>query len=482
MTIKRNTITRKDQCEGFTRLLKKCLDLQENDEILVIYDESLEEFFGSLLEVIESDLISATFLYIPKSYQKFLVRTGNSDTVREKIPLPSGVISAISTAAAIINLLDGEPENASLRRTINHTNRLRTCRLATIPGISSEIIQTIVQSPIDEILRDCERIAWALGESHHVELLSYDAYSQPYFLSLNLNGWEGEPIMSPGVLLPGSWGNVPPGETFCCPKHETVNGEICINGSVPGRILRPGEEVVLRFEYGKLVSWRAPEYTNVAAGSPGISFLEQEKARAERNEDSNWNTFAELGIGLNPVITDLTGNSLFDEKAKQSIHIAIGDNSAFGDDVVSFLHADLVTWRPDLRLDGKEIMVRGNIATDLIDDLRKAQPRFEMVPLDASIRLRDARVEHHGGVLKRRLSKAHRVNYVTMADEKISHELDRLCDVLGDSDTIGVADIIEQNPSFGGIQTIDLLGILNHYRVLHITTLVRDEDGLPDQR
>jgi leucyl aminopeptidase (aminopeptidase T) len=59
--------------------------------------------------------------------------------------------------------------------------------------------------------------------------------------------------------------------------------------------------------------------------------------------DRNWNTFAELGIGLNPAITILTGNSLFDEKAKGTIHIALGDNHAFGHHVESQFHDDLVT-------------------------------------------------------------------------------------------------------------------------------------------
>jgi Thermophilic metalloprotease (M29) len=437
---------------------------RKRDDLLVIYDESLSDFLPALVDVIESDDVSTSFVFIPKSYQSHLVGSAIPGKLLEKIPLPSGIVSAISTATAIINLLDGEPQNASLRRTINHTGRMPICRLATIPGISPEILQTILDSPIDEILRDCERVAWVLGEARAAELVSYDGSGRPYTLWMDLNGWDGEPIMSPGVLLPGSWGNVPPGETFCCPPPATVEGEICINGSVPRCVLGPGREVVLRFERGKLVEWRAAG----SSGSPGLAFFDGEQARAETREDHNWNSFAELGIGLNPVITSLTGNSLFDEKASRSIHIAIGDNSAFGDDVVSFLHADLVTWRPDLYLDGREVMVRGAIDSRLIDGLRTSAPPSEALSPDVSVKLREALVDRHEGVLKRRLSKAHRVNYVAMADETVSRSLEWLYQLLKDYDTVKVREFVEQNPRIDTFETGWLLGVLNHYRVLHV--------------
>jgi leucyl aminopeptidase (aminopeptidase T) len=470
MMVKQTPLDYESQRQAFRVLLKRCLNLLNEDDLLIIYDESLSDFFKALVSVIEEDHVSTTFVCVPKSYQSHLVQPEVPGVLRDRIPLPSGIVAAISNSTAIINLLDGKPENASLRRAVNHTGRIRICRLATIPGISSEILQIILRSPIDEILEDCERVAWMLGETHDLELISYDGEGRPYTLRMNLNGWEGEPIMSTGVLVPGSWGNVPPGETFCCPPYTTVNGEVCINGSVPGSVLGEGQEVVLLFERGKLVEWRAP----VDPSSPGLAFFDREQGRAKRNEDPNWNSFAELGIGLNPEISWLTGNSLFDEKAKQSIHIAIGDNSAFGDDLVSFLHADLVTWRPDLRLDGQTVIVRGDIQTSLIDGLRVAPPRSEPVPPEMSVKLREALVERHNDVLKRRLSKAHRINFVTMADEATSRKLDRLCQLLISYETVDVRDLLEQNPAIDGVPTTQLLGILNHYRVLHVTPSARD--------
>jgi leucyl aminopeptidase (aminopeptidase T) len=110
--------------------------------------------------------------------------------------------------------------------------------------------------------------------------------------------------------------------------------------------------------------------------------------RGAQNGDDNWNTFAELGIGLNPKITDLTGNSLFDEKAIKTLHIAIGDNSVFGDDISSFIHADLVTRRPSLVLDGHVVMDRGVIDHAAIQQRRTAFiPSDGMETMDAVIHL-----------------------------------------------------------------------------------------------
>jgi aminopeptidase len=81
---------------------------------------------------------------------------------------------------------------------------------------------------------------------------------------------------------------------------------------------------VLTFEDGKLVKWSAE-------GFPGlVSFFDEQAKEAGKYGDRNWATFAELGIGLNPAIEQLSGNCLFEKKAVRTIHIAIGDNTVFG--------------------------------------------------------------------------------------------------------------------------------------------------------
>jgi hypothetical protein len=459
------------QVEAFLALLSKCLGVCSDDEMLVIYDESMDQFLEGFERAIESKSVSTTLLYLPKAQQRFLVSHSKSRGSPDKIDLPSGVVAAITASTVIVNLLDGAPDNSPVRKAVNHTPRPNKCRLATIPGISSAILQAILDAPVSDILCACEEIAWLLGEATEAEIITFDSLGTKYDLKLSLGGWENEPIMSPGILLPGSWGNVPPGETFCCPPFKTVNGRICINGSVRGCVLENGQEVVLDFVDGKLVRWHAPAQQ---LQSPALAFFEQHKSRSASNHDDNWNTFAELGIGLNPRITELTGNPLFDEKAIQTLHIAIGDNSVFGDDVSSFIHEDLVTRQPSLLLNGRLLMDRGVIDRAYIRTLRETacESTNEMGVSDSVIYLREGRIGKHKGSFMRRLSKAQRVNYVSMASKEMVGPLAELCDVLR-ADRVHIAAFLKNYPTFAGIPTARLLALLCHYRVLQVTPLAR---------
>ena len=457
------------QVMAFETLLDRCLGITSSDHLLVIYDESLSPFWESFQHAVESRTLSGTLLFLPISYQLCLMRHAMTSNDERKVELPAGLIAAISASTIILNVLDGGADTSLVRKAVNHTPRPANCRLATIPGISSEILKTILESPIDQVIGACEFVAWVLGEAKKGELISYDSTGRDYTLRMELGGWDNEPLMSPGVLLPGSWGNIPPGETFCCPKPETVNGRICINGSVPDYVIAPGDEVILEFVKGKLVSWTAPPGQH---SSPAFSFFERTKMRGNADGDSNWNTFAELGIGLNPAVRQLTGNSLFDEKALHTVHIAIGDNSTFGDNVRSHVHLDMVTWRPTLCLDGDVlVMDRGEIQAETIASLRGKHiiTLEDNVPNDVVIFLREARIGREQGRLKRRLSKAYRVNYVSIVDQVTSDQLDALCDALKSYNMVHVATFLMSHPAFHDRPTMELLRILNHYRILGMT-------------
>lgn len=68
---------------------------------------------------------------------------------------------------------------------------------------------------------------------------------------------------------------------------------------------------------------------------------------------------AELGIGVNPGITEPTGNISLDEKIGGSVHIAVGMNDRFGVKNSSNLHQDMVILKPTVWFDGKVILKNG---------------------------------------------------------------------------------------------------------------------------
>jgi hypothetical protein len=298
-----------------------------------------------------------------------------------------------------------------------------------------------------------------MGEARQAEVITWDTNGNSYSLELELDGWDNEPMMSPGIIIPGSWGNIPPGETFCCPSSSGIRGAVCINGSVPGHVITPCEEVVLFFEQGRMTRWQASD-------SPASQFFASERAKAQAKHDDSWDKFAELGVGLNPAITVLSGNPLSDEKAIRTIHIAIGDNTGFGHNIKSDIHHDLVIRDPTLRLDGLEVISRGVLRTDDIARARIVRPVPDSLPADTRIRVNEARATIVDGHLKRLLQAGYRKGNVTMTEPKVSSLLSELWSELRTYGWVVVGSFLQHHPRFGEVPTEDLLNILHHYRTL----------------
>jgi Thermophilic metalloprotease (M29) len=453
------TLSRETLAEALAVLFRDCLHATSEDRILIIYDDAFRPFLQGLVDFLIEKKLHATFAEVPKPYQLALISWSAESGPHREAEVPALLGAALADSSIVLNCLDGELETARLRGAIIDQSRPRECRFAHIPGISEEILRVLTQSPIAEILQTAESVAWGLGEATSAELITYDSQNREYQLRMDLGGWDNEPLMSPGVIFPNSWGNIPPGEVFCCPDPQSVNGQICISGSIPKRPLGIGEEGVLTFSGGLLSAWSPTT-------SPVSSFLAEENSEAQKQGDPNWNVFAELGIGLNPAVTNLTGNSLFDEKALGTVHVAIGDNKSFGRSVRAHKHVDMVALSPTLRFDAVTIMERGKLVLDDLEGWRKAA-RVKSLSLrpNSRISLIDAKFERQQGTPMRRLSSAGRVGYVRILNGIDTQLFLRILD-----------EIENQNPptTYGelrskmGRDVDDVLAVLQHYRMLDI--------------
>lgn len=132
---------------------------------------------------------------------------------------------------------------------------------------------------------------------------------------------------------------LPRGEIYLAPLEESAEGVTVINRAfIRGQ---PVENLKLTFERGKVVHIEASD-------AQSVHLLEELLAVSSGDKDR----IAELGIGLNPGVDQLTGDIFLDEKLYGSVHIAIGMNDRFGGQNHSNLHLDLVMLHPSLRLDG----------------------------------------------------------------------------------------------------------------------------------
>jgi leucyl aminopeptidase (aminopeptidase T) len=158
---------------------------------------------------------------------------------------------------------------------------------------------------------------------------------------------------------PGSGGNLPAGETFISPVVASTRGTIVFDGTidlVPHAMI-PKTPVKLSFKDGyvdKITGGEeATELLNVIMKGEQMA---REKGMVE--QEKNCRHLGELGIGIN-YAAKMCGNLLEDEKLGKTVHFAIGSN--FDQDAEAMIHLDGLVMRPDMWVDGRQIMKDGEL-------------------------------------------------------------------------------------------------------------------------
>lgn len=118
-------------------------------------------------------------------------------------------------------------------------------------------------------------------------------------------------------------GDLPCGEIYLAPLEEQTEG--CVFFDTLWLEGTHYEGVVLQVHCGEVCSSSHPEVAAHFARRP----------REER-------IVCELGLGMNPGVTDLCGYTVLDEKMAGSFHIAVGDNEMFGGANKASDHVDFV--------------------------------------------------------------------------------------------------------------------------------------------
>ena len=227
-------------------------------------------------------------------------------------------------------------------------------RIGHMPGANLEVLQ-LANVDFSQLVEECHNLEIALAHGRTLELLSQSEDSAEHHLQVDIGGWERLPVASDGIIADGVWGNVPSGETYIVPIEESAEGSVVISGSIPGLVVKPGEQIVLHFKQGRL-SRIEPD------GNRTAQFLQENQIkRAQEKGDKNWRNLAEVGIGRNTSVDKLTGNMLFDEKAMGTAHIALGSNFYMGGMIDSAIHCDMVIESPTIIVDGKTILEEGKL-------------------------------------------------------------------------------------------------------------------------
>lgn len=244
---------------------------------------------------------------------------------------PKAVAEAMLNADVVI-----APTTMSLTHTQARINATKAgVRIASMPGITEKMMRS------GGITADCRWIndlamKWNERLKNVREVRVVTELGTDITFDLDGCTW----MMDTGMCQEkGCSSNLPAGEMYIAPRD--ANGVFVVDGSMSGfGILDSSISITVRNRYVISIEGKHAEKLKSMLDAVG------EKAR----------NIAELGIGINPE-AKLIGNVLEDEKVGGTVHIALGDNSCFGGNVVAGIHLDGIIKEPVLFLDGEKFIL-----------------------------------------------------------------------------------------------------------------------------
>jgi len=299
-------------------IIFKCLGLKRDESLLIVTDESRHDLaYGFYRTAGEMDVL-ADFLQTRRAS----THGGEPDAI---------VAGALKESDAALLMTSMSLSHTRARKEASGKYGVR---IASMPGITEDILERSIVIDYDRLSREAKRAARLLTKAKRIEIRTKRGTS----LTMSAEGRTG--FSDDGLYLKrGAFGNLPAGEACMGPLEGTANGRLIVDASSPfiGRCKEPME---IKVEDG-------------FAGK--IPLKQVEKLREEIGRDVY--NVAELGIGLNPAAR-ITGNILEDEKVMGTAHIAFGNNISFGGKVGCPSHLDFVFYEPEIILDGKRLSLK----------------------------------------------------------------------------------------------------------------------------
>ncbi|MBI4786510.1 MAG: aminopeptidase [Chloroflexi bacterium] len=340
----------RQRAQAARTIIAKCLALAPDSEVALVSDETTWVMARLLADAAIESNCRPLLMFFSQAFQQ----NNAPDSLGESVK------AALREVAATVLCVNGSAACLPFRDVIRRTAWGRGRKVAHMPGATWRSF-LIADADYEQITRRCEGLALALAKGNEIVIQSFDRAHGEHILRAQLKSWERLPIISDGIIRPGAWGNVPSGETYIAPVEGTAEGEIVINGSLPGMILAPNHELVLEFHAGRLE--RVSPGNSRAARHLSKTQIEFATGRG----DWNWSNLAEIGLGTHEGIRRLTGSPLLDEKKYGSVHIALGDNMDMGGLTESVIHCDMVCLRPKVWIDDRLIIANGKIVLDEAD-------------------------------------------------------------------------------------------------------------------
>lgn len=335
--------------QGVMAMLRVNMGLKSGERLLVVTDAPRTQDWQTESQAKLTDMLERAVLArlvadvaadrFPDSSVRFL-------------PFPAtGMHGAEPDEATAARMQDADVVIALTTYSLSHTNARQGAtqagvRLASMPSFEAQMLEAggPMAADYQQIAADCRTFADLLTSASEVVVRTPSGTD----LRFSLQGRMGNVDDGLYGTEPGSWGNLPAGESYTTPVEGTGEGKLVASAGWHPNLT---EDMVFRIEKGEVVEVRG----GGAVGDESRQLLQlgsdDPVYKARRN-------LAELGIGTNPNARR-PDNVLEAEKIKGTVHIAIGDNIHMGGQVEADLHEDFVQPHPDLFVDGRPVIVGG---------------------------------------------------------------------------------------------------------------------------
>jgi leucyl aminopeptidase (aminopeptidase T) len=308
--------------------LRDCLNLKENENLLVLTDDRTQTIGQALFEVGKEIGNESVLVVMPE-------REVNGQE-------PPDSVAELMTRFDVVIC----PTAKSLTHTTARRNACEAgARVGTMPGITEEVMIRTMGADYHKIAERTYKLSEILDPASKVHVTSAAGTD----IMIPIQGINA--ISSTGLVTEkGKYGNLPSGESFLMPEEGKTNGVFVVDASFAGVGKIETEPIRITVENGYAVK--------IEGGIEAKKLDEMLKPLG--HEAYN---VAELGIGTNDEAI-VTGMILEDEKVMGTAHIALGNNMSMGGTCNVGVHVDGVFFKPTIKVDNQIIVQDGNLLID----------------------------------------------------------------------------------------------------------------------
>ncbi|KJJ85661.1 Peptidase M29, aminopeptidase II [Candidatus Omnitrophus magneticus] len=303
-----------------TAVFERSLNLKKNETCLIVTDTIKESIAKVFFEYAQLNAKSAELIVI-------------EPTKEHATEPPRNVSQKMLLYDVEILITDKSLTHTEARRSATQ----KGARIATMPGITEEIINRCMDIDYTALKRESNRIHAILKSAKKVRVTTKIGTDMTFYMGkTDFFGKDGG-----SFDYPGAYGNLPEGEVSFAP--ETCEGIYLVDASYPGLGILDSP-ITFKVKNGSVYE---------------ITGVNSDKV-FERINSVGPKAFlvAELGIGLNPK-AKIIGKILEDEKVIGTVHIATGNNLSYGGTNDVPIHLDGVITTPDIYVDNNPIMKSG---------------------------------------------------------------------------------------------------------------------------